>query len=74
MKIKYKCRCMGAETEISVPDRRPLVDLAVWFPLVQYCVSVDHGMLSPHCKSRAMDYVKMPYDADGRPLGEAKDE
>jgi hypothetical protein len=64
---------MAKETEISVPDRRPLVDLSIWFPMLQYCVSCDHEMLSPHCKSRTMEYVKLPHDENGQPLGQTKE-
>ena len=61
MKIIYKCRCMKAEVEITVPDRRPNGDLQDWMMgAVATCVSVDHRALSPMCQQTEMEYMKVP--------------
>lgn len=65
MKVFYKCGCMAAEAEIDVPARRPLAPLGDWMNCMSFCVSADHTALSPHCKSRTMEYVKVPVEGDG---------
>ena len=64
MKIIYKCRCMAAETELDVPDRRPSTDVAAWMDVVMKNVGFDHRELSSHCRETKLEYARIPV-ADG---------
>lgn len=70
MIIKYKCKYMKAEIELTVPDRFPTGDLGEWLNGVQYLVGIDHRARSPLCVSGKMDYLKIPRPGDERtPIG-----
>lgn len=72
VKIIYKCRCMAAETEIDVPDRRTGTEIAVWLDMVRGNIAFDHRELSSHCQSTQMEYAKIPLD-DNSQIGTPAD-
>lgn len=65
MKVIYKCKCMSAETEIDVPDRRPNSDIGDWMDMVIACITVDHRASNALCQSDKVEYAKIPVDAAG---------
>lgn len=69
MMIAYKCRCMKAEQELPVPDRRAGGDLNDWMHMITTCVSTDHRALSPLCQATAMEFVKVPTEEGAAGIG-----
>lgn len=68
--LKYKCRCMGAEREISVPARPENGDLILWLEhVVGGTILVYHRAEKPNCQAVEMEYVKIPVDEDAEGLG-----
>lgn len=62
MKIYYKCACIGQETSVDVPDRRPDTDIIDWMQFVQQCLGFDHSQMSPHCRAGQVEYAKIPME------------
>lgn len=62
--IRYKCACMKAEAVINVPERGSVEDVREFVERVQGDVSRDHRRLSPRCRSRTMEYAKIPVEGD----------
>lgn len=73
MKIIYKCRCMAAETEIDVPDRRPGTIITTWMDMVMKNIGFDHRELSSHCRSTQLEYAKIPVDEESSQIGTSAD-
>lgn len=64
MKVTYKCGCMAVQTEIDVPDRRPVTDIGDWMEMVQKNIGFDHAQISPMCRNQALEYARFPIEGD----------
>lgn len=70
MRVFYKCKCLGAEQAVDVPDRLPSFDVADWVGgIVAQCVAFDHSQRSPMCRRSAMQYVAIPMDNHAPGIG-----
>lgn len=69
MEVKYKCRCMKEEATVLVPDRHKNSDLMRWMSIVQQCLGYDHSARSPQCRSREMEYAKIPFTDGSEGVG-----
>ncbi len=72
LNILYKCVCMKEEVSIAVPARRgPSHEVTDWVEtVVAGRVSEDHHKRSPKCRSKTMEYVKIPMAPDSDYLGQ----
>lgn len=69
MQVLYKCKCMAAETTVTVPDRPLLAPVEPWMEIVTICLGYDHGARSPHCRQTQMEYAKIPMPEGSGQIG-----
>ena len=61
VEIRYKCKCMSCEANLSVPFRRRGEDIVEWMETcVQRAIYLDHRQRSPLCLATALEYAKIP--------------
>lgn len=70
IEILIKCKCMIREVRIDVPNRRQNEDVTMWMQNVVIPeVSRAHQYLSPFCKSKTMEYIKIQIGDNAEGIG-----
>ncbi len=67
--ILYKCRCMAAEATVQCPARLPDEAIQDWMGVMRAAVTIDHRRRNPTCAATTMEYAKIAYHGDERPMG-----
>lgn len=72
LEVMYKCRCMGKEATVLMPERQPDEEIVDFMERVQHKLAADHIVRSPQCKAEAMEYAKVPVDRKRDLIGGAE--